>query len=345
GLGLGGAEKVVANLADQMYMQGYNVKIAYLKGHVAVYPQSSDIEIIYLGLEKSKNFFSAAKKYRNLIQNYQPDVVHAHMVHANIFARVCRPLSSVPKLICTAHNSNEGGKLRMLAYKYTNFLSDLNTNVSQEATQSLIKRGAFTHKNLKTIYNGINLELFLKKSNNNNNSNNIQFLSVGRLNVQKDYPNLLNAIKIVIQEHKNVHFNIVGDGCLLNQIKDLIMELKISNFVTLLGNREDIPQLMHQSNFFVLSSSHEGLPTVLIEAQASQLFVIATDCGGSKEIMKDTGILVPPQNSKVLAESILAAIRIPKLAIKENNLKALNYAKSNFDLNNVTREWISIYME
>lgn len=343
GLGLGGAEKIVTNLADQMHMQGHTVKIAYLKGDIAISPQSPDIELIYLGLEHPKDFLSAAKKYKNLIKYYQPDVVHAHMVHANIFARVNRLFCNIPKLICTAHSSNEGGKLRMLTYKYTNWLSDLNTNVSQEASQSLINQGAFTHKNLKTVYNGINLDSFSIKTQHEKNIDTIQFISVGRLCAPKDYPNLLNAIKLVSLEYKNIHFNIVGDGDLRNIIEELIIKLEISKFVTLLGNRTDIPQLMHQSDFFVLSSSHEGLPTVLIEAQASKLFVIATDCGGSKEIMKGTGILVPPQNSKALAEGILTAIRTPKSNLDENILNAFKYTQSNFDLKKIIQKWNSIY--
>ncbi|ENZ0349737.1 MULTISPECIES: glycosyltransferase [Morganella] len=345
GLGLGGAEKVVANLADQMYLKGHNVKIAYLKGKVFVSPKHSNIELVYLGLEKPTNILSAIKNYRALIKSYRPDVVHAHMVHANIFSRISRLFCNIPKLICTAHNTNEGGKLRMLAYKYTNCLSDLNTNVSQEASLSLINKGAFTHKNLKTVYNGIDLELFSKKEQSDNNLDYIQFLSVGRLNAQKDYFNLLNAIKIVSEQHENIHFNIVGDGDLYSLIEKSIIDLKISKFVSLLGARSDISQLMHKSDFFILSSSHEGLPTVLIEAQASQLFVIATDCGGSREIMGETGIIVPPKNSKALADGILKAIKMPSPTIKENNKKALEYTYKNFDLNKVANEWDNIYSQ
>lgn len=341
GLGLGGAEKVVANLADQMHQRGHEIKIAYLKGDVVVHPQFSDIELIYLGLENPKNILGASKKYRNLIREYQPDIVHAHMVHANIFARVNRLFCKVPKLICTAHNSNEGGKLRMLAYRYTNSLSDLNTNVSREASQSLINKGAFSHKNLKTVYNGINLNFFNNNIQQNNQKYN--FLSVGRLNTQKDYPNLFHAIKIVVSQNSDVHFKIAGEGNLRSTLEELIQELEISSYVTLLGNRSDIPTLMNKSDFFVLSSMHEGLPTVLIEAQAAQLFVIATDCGGSKEIMGGNGILIPSKDSEALAQAILTAIEMPKEAIKENNKKALEHVQKNFDLNKIIDQWESIY--
>ena len=88
GLGGGGAEKVVADLADQMSQRGHLVKIAYLKGEVVVRPENNEIELVYLGLESIKQSTFAYKKYKNLLQTFKPDVVHAHMVHANIFARL-----------------------------------------------------------------------------------------------------------------------------------------------------------------------------------------------------------------------------------------------------------------
>ncbi|MEG2750105.1 MAG: glycosyltransferase, partial [Acinetobacter sp.] len=142
GLGGGGAEKVVANLADQMSEKGHKVKIAYLKDEVVVRPKSNEIELVYLGLESLKQSISAYKKYKNLLQTFKPHVVHAHMVHANIFARLSRIFFPIPKLICTAHSNNEGGKARMLAYRATHYLSDLTTNVSQSASESFESLGA-----------------------------------------------------------------------------------------------------------------------------------------------------------------------------------------------------------
>ena len=84
GLGGGGAEKVVADLADQMHLRGHHVKIAYLKGEAIVKPQSTNIELICLELNKITQFCSAFKNFKTIIENFKPDVVHAHMVHANI---------------------------------------------------------------------------------------------------------------------------------------------------------------------------------------------------------------------------------------------------------------------
>lgn len=343
GLGLGGAEKVVCDLADQMNILGNQVKIAYLTGGALVKPNSSEIEIIALSLNSASDFLKSSKKYKNLIRKFKPDIVHAHMVHANIFARINRIGCQIPKLICTAHNSNEGGKNRMLAYRYTNFLSDINTNVSQEASESLIKKGAFDSKNLITVYNGIDLKkfdsIYISKA-----SDEITFLSVGRFNEQKDYPNLFKAIQILRNKTtEKVKFYIAGDGDLREQLEQLIIDLDISDYVVLLGKRSDIPHLLNKANYFVLSSKHEGLPTVVIEAMACGTFVIATDCGGSSEILGDTGILVPTENSEALANAMSEALTYSKEDIRLNGLKARKRVEELFSLEGSVEKWLSLY--
>lgn len=344
GLGLGGAEKVVCDLADQISTLGHEVKIAYLTGEVLVRPKDINVDILPLSLNSLYGLYSASKKYKKLIQDFQPDVVHAHMIHANIFARINRIGCAIPKLICTAHNSNEGGKLRMMAYRLTNFLSDFNTNVSQEATESLISKGAFNKNNLTTVYNGIDLSKF-KLSKIDKKNDEMMILSVGRFNEQKDYPNLFKAIKILKDNNliEKVKFYVAGDGALRPYLEKTIEDLGINNNIVLLGKRSDIPELLNQADFFVLSSRHEGLPTVVIEAMACETFVVATDCGGSAEILGETGILVPPQNSEALAEALKEAVNKTPLEIQENNLKARQRVEELFSLEKSVENWLKIY--
>lgn len=343
GLGLGGAEKVVCDLADQMILKGHDVKIVYLTGSVLVKPISSRVELLPLHLNAASNVFSASRNYKKIISDFSPDVIHSHMIHANIFARLNHLSFKYIRLICTAHNSNEGGRMRMLAYKLTNFLSNLNTNVSQEASKSLISKGAFNKNNLITVYNGIDLNKF-NFFNKDKNSNELIFLSVGRFNKQKDYPNLFKAISSLKNKiNKEVKFYIAGDGELRPQLEQLIVDLGIANNVVLLGKRSDIPSLLNKADYFILSSRHEGLPTVVIEAMACGTFVIATDCGGSAEIMGDTGILVPPQNSEALAQALNQAVNKTALEIQENNLKARQRVEELFSLEKSVENWLKIY--
>ncbi|QIO10185.1 glycosyltransferase [Acinetobacter lanii] len=354
GLGGGGAEKVVVDLADRMTDLGHEVKIAYLKGQVVVRPTSKTIELVGLGLDTLSHLFDTYQKYKALITTYHPDVVHAHMVHANIFARLTRKFLSIPKLICTAHSNNEGGKLRMMAYGITHSLADLTTNVSQSACESFERLGAVPMGGIHKIYNGIDLGRFqknhnIKKLKENKFPSYSQckiILAVGRLDEAKDYPNLISAFKdmlIQFQHDAQPMLLIAGEGHQRPQIESLISEYKLNANIKLLGRRDDIHELMSIADLFVLSSSFEGFGLVVAEAMACETFVVATDCGGVKEVMGGTGILVPPKNSRALSQALLNALALSKDEKIKNNQIALNYVINNFDLNVIVKKWIEIY--
>ena len=114
GLGVGGAEKVVTALADEMDARGHTVMVVYLTGPAIVKPDNRRIVIESLELESAKDLISSFVALIKLVREFKPDVVHSHMIHANILARLARPFCRVRRLVCTAHNSNEGGRARMV---------------------------------------------------------------------------------------------------------------------------------------------------------------------------------------------------------------------------------------
>ncbi len=85
GLGVGWCQKVVCDLADQMSNLGHRVIVAYLTGEILVRPKNLNIDISIFDLNNLSQLYSSSRRYRKLIQDFQPDIVHAHMVHANIF--------------------------------------------------------------------------------------------------------------------------------------------------------------------------------------------------------------------------------------------------------------------
>ena len=108
GLAQGGAERVVCDLADAMFEKGNEVKIAYLTGDIITQPANKEIELINIALTNIVTLPKAYIALSKAIKSFNPDIVHAHMIHANILARLIRLTTPMNKLICTAHNSNEG---------------------------------------------------------------------------------------------------------------------------------------------------------------------------------------------------------------------------------------------
>ena len=350
GLGIGGAEKVVCDLADQMAEEDHEVKIVYLTGDKVISPKSPNIEIIYLGLNGINSFVSASLKYRQLIKKFRPDIVHAHMVHANIFTRLNRIGGKVPRLINSAHSNNEGGRNRMLAYRATHHLADYTTNVSNNACENFRQLKAVPNNDIHVVYNGVDINKFtyhahtLKSPKINDEK---IFIAIGRFHEAKDYPNLIQAYSLLLRESNNliITLQIVGqtDEIIYLEIKKLIATHNLEDKVKIMGRQDNIPKLLSKADFLVLSSKYEGLPTVVIEAMASGTFVIATDCGGTAEIMGDTGILVPPQDSQALAQAMRQALNLTDEQISSNNIRARKRIEELFSLEKSVEKWLEIY--
>lgn len=110
GLGMGGAERQVCDLANQFVAKGHEVFLISMTGETVNRPLSAKIDVAELNMAKTPfGFIKAYWQARQLIKQFKPDVVHSHMVHANIFTRLLRISTHMRKLICTAHSSNEGG--------------------------------------------------------------------------------------------------------------------------------------------------------------------------------------------------------------------------------------------
>lgn len=347
GLGQGGAERVVCDLANSMFEKGHEVKITYLTGSVLTKPIHSEIELININLNSLMSLPLAYQKLSKVIKSYQPDIVHAHMIHANLFTRLVRIITPIKKLICTAHSANEGGKIRMFLYRITHSLSDITTNVSNFASNAYVEKKAVPINGITTVYNGVNFNNF-KYDNLARFSIETEFylesstkiiLAVGRFHYAKNYPNLLSAIKI-LKEKYLLPFKllIAGDGELRIEIEQLIHQLDLSNEVILLGRRNDIPKLMSACDVFVLSSDYEGLPTVLIEAMACQAHVVSTDVSGAHEIINNYGEVVQINNSEKLAVAINN--RMHNL---DKNLDGCMFVNKKFDLNTIADKWIELY--
>ena len=349
GLAQGGAERVVCDLADKIHEKGNEVKIVYLTGDVLTQPIYKEIELIKINLNSLLTIVKSYKKLATVIRKFEPDVIHAHMIHANLLARLVRLTLPMKKLICTAHNSNEGGRLRMLAYRITDGLADLTTNVSNTAVIYFEEKKAVPKNTMETIYNGVNFEKFTyyakaKKEllNELNLSSEVKIiLAVGRFNTQKNYPNLLNAINIFKENYPfSFKLLIAGDAELRIEIEKLIHQLDLSNEVILLGRRNDIPKLMSACDVFVLSSDYEGLPTVLIEALGCQAHVVSTEVSGVKEIFDKNGEIVPVNSPSDLARSI-------ETLLNKNGKNKLGseFVRNKFDLNIISGQWLDLYNE
>ena len=139
--------------------------------------------------------------------------------------------------------------------------------------------------------------------------------TVAALAEHKDYPNLLRAARLVLDEEPDITFVAVGDGPLRGALETLAGELALGRRFLFQGFREDVGCFLKTFDIFVMASKTEGLGTSVLDAQALGLPVAACRAGGIPEIVADreTGLLVPPGDPPALAAALLELARNPEL--------------------------------
>ncbi|HBN5912527.1 glycosyltransferase [Morganella morganii] len=352
GLGMGGAEKQLISIINN-FNEDHVIKIISLSSpeKIAITPDSNNIEIISLSIKK--NIFSLIKaliKVRRIILNFNPNILHSHMFHANIFARILHLIIRPSVLICTAHSKNEGGKLRMFLYRITDPLTTISTNVSQEAVNTFIEKKAVKPGRMIPLYNGIDTDIFsynrisrkMKRDEIGVDDNTPLILSVGRLTEAKDYPNLFYAFSS-LETPVQPKLVIIGDGEEKERLKNLSEELGISDNIIWLGIRHDVQDWMSACDLFVLPSAWEGFGLVVAEAMACKRVVIGTDSGGVSEVIGDAGFIIPIKNSQSLTEYINMALSLSSEERQELGNKARQHIINNFSLTTISQQWLDLY--
>jgi len=167
-------------------------------------------------------------------------------------------------------------------------------------------------------------------------------VSVGRLVERKGYKYLIKALSLL---PKKIHLNLIGDGPLENQLKNLAKKLKVENRVNFLGfiPEEKKFQYLANSDLYVLPSIHEGFGIVLQEAMHVGLPIVATNDGGQVDIIKEgtNGFMIRTKDSVILAKKILLFYKNIKLRkiVSKNNLKTIN----KFNLKKIANDYLEKY--
>lgn len=354
GLGMGGAEKQVVDLADKFNEAGNKVTILSLTGDNILKPKKPDVEIISLGMRKSPlSFLFGLVKARRIIKVGAFEVVHSHMIHANIFTRILRLFVNIPYLVCTVHSTFESGSVGCWVYKMTDFLCDLTTCVSKDAVETYVSKGCVPPDKVKLIYNGIDTQKYnfsltrrvQKRCELSLNEEDVLLLAVGRLTEAKNYPCLLTAFSILLKNknYKNVHLAIIGQGKEERMLKNLAEHLGLEKNIHWLGLRYDVNEWMSAMDFYVMSSSWEGMPLVLCEAMSSGGIVVSTDCGGVKEILGEYGFIAPCNDPNALVDCLVAALSLNEKETKNISHSGRLRIINKYSIDSAANLWLSQY--
>lgn len=355
----GGVKTQVQSVSERFLGQGHQVVLVALRcKHQVGEIGDTDVQVVELFQSKKlSGILAGCWRALELMRSFRPDVLHAHSFHAILFARLLRLFVRVPYLVSTFHTSNnaannlDGGRLFSSAYRITDPLTDISTNVSLESSESFVRSGALSGNRIVTIYDGFDTDRFLPRpevrldarQGLGINEHLFVWLAVGRLSAPKDYPTLFTAFARVACSMPETVLLVVGDGPLEAALREQIRELGMEKRIRLLGRRIDVPELMNAADAYVLSSAWEGFPNALAEAMASGLPPLATDCGGVKELVADCGWITPPQDPLALASKMCEISRLPSERRWDIGMRSRARITERFSLQHCCRVWLDLY--
>ena len=353
----GGAETQVFLLARTLMQRGHVVHVVSMRPAEAYEDDlaSQGIAFTSLGMRSGRPDPRGLVRLACAVHAFRPDVVHSHMVHANLLARLARPFAPMPVLITTAHNLSEGARWRELAYRLTDPLATLSTNVCQAAVDRFVEVGAVPRGRMRYVPNGLEPEAFAPDLTRRERTRAVLalgdrfiWLAVGRLEAQKDYPTMLEATAEAVREHPSLTLLVVSDGPERSSLEALRARCGLGDDeVRFLGARSDVPDLMRAADAYVMSSAWEGLPMVLLEASAAHLPIVATDVGGNADIVlaERSGVLVPAHDPAALASAMRRVMALPTDTRAAWGSAAAAHVDRHFRLERVVDVWESLYEE
>jgi glycosyltransferase involved in cell wall biosynthesis len=317
----GGPEKTILQGARQTDPSRFAVTVCYLRDlrdrDFEMDRRGRDLGVDYVEVPERHSFDPAIwSTLRALVRRRQIQIVHAHEYKSNLLAWLLAraehviPFSTVHGWFgCDTWRERVyyAGDKRVLA-KFPRVIA-----VSNALRTELVRSGCRPEA-VTVIPNGIDHRMFARVPGRREETrrrlglaqDDVVIGAVGRLEHQKRFDLLMEALARLRQKFPKLRLLIAGTGGLEDELSGVRDRLQLGDACVFLGHRTDMPQLYEAFDLFVQASDHEGSPNVVLEAMALETPVIATDAGGTAEMLRDEtdGLMVEAGSSDALAQSI-----------------------------------------
>ena len=352
--GIGGGERVALDLASGQQRDGVEVVTISLEepadGPLATEYAARGIDIVRVHKRPGGVDPTLWPRLSTVFKRGGIDIVHTHNPPPLIYGA---PASFFARAGCvhTKHGANAMPSRRRLLVRAASRFCDAYVAVSQTTAAEAARDRDVAPKKLMTIENGIDLSRFAPSAEARSEARRSLGLSaeafivgtVGRLVREKNQAALVQAMAPLLGP--KVRLLIVGDGEERAAVERAVAGLgDKSQYVWLLGARNDTPRIYAALDVFALSSDSEGLPLVVIEAMASGLPVVSTAVGGIRAVVVEgvTGALVPAGDVNALSARLAQLAASPMLGVRwgtEGRRRAL----SRYSAERMVNDYFAVY--
>jgi glycosyltransferase involved in cell wall biosynthesis len=324
----GGPEKTILLGAARADPRRFAITVCYLRDArdpiFSIDAKAGHLPVDYLEIVERHSFDASIwSRLRALVREKSIDIVHSHEYKTDLLAWLLAKFENVTALSTvhgwTGHSRREHWLYYPIDKRVLSLFPQL-IAVSNDIRHELIRHGARPER-VVTILNGIDHHRFRRDQTLGRSirtevgirDNDVVIGSVGRLEPQKRFDLLIQAFAEARRRRPELKLLIAGDGSLRHVLADLAASLGLADSCRLLGERTDIIALHGAFDMFVQSSDYEGTPNAVLEAMALETPVIATDVGGTAELVRShvDGLIVPPDSVPAWIEAIDAVLSNP----------------------------------
>jgi glycosyltransferase involved in cell wall biosynthesis len=314
--------------------------------------QAAGAEVVELGLASPFDLPAVTAKLASLLLTRRPDVVHTHLLHAEILGGLVARLARVPVVIATAHNTfwddaSYGRILRGL-YRYTVRSNHHTIAVSEAVRAKLVATGALADR-VTTVVNGLSPVEKLPRAQARAalglDPDELVIGAIGNLYPYKGHDLLVQALAELHPRYPRLAAVVIGEGQCRGALEAQARAAHLEGRLRLVGRRPRAAELLAAFDLYVQPSRSEGLGLGLLEAMAAGVPAVAFAVGGIPELVGVEGaaLLVEPGDHRALAAAIDRAIMDPSLR-EELALRGRRRAGA-FNAARMTRAYEEIYFD
>lgn len=294
-------------------------------------------------------YFKLARAFRA----HKIQIAHTHGWGTLLEGMVAAKLARVSAVVHGEHGTiKDDTKAHIYLQRLMWHAADEILSVSEALRRKLSQTINFPEHRIRVIANGVDLHRFTAardrsawKCRLNLPPDALTFGTVGRFVPVKCYPVLIEASRWIFERIPNSYLVLVGDGPLRSQLVRLAGDYQMRDRVRFLGWRSDVPEILNALDIYVLASESEGMSNTILEAMASGLPVVATSVGGNVELVdRSWGLLVPPYNSKSLADAISILLGAPGKREIMGRL-GRQHVEEHFSLEAMAQNYADVYLE
>ncbi len=291
-----------------------------------------------------------AYKLKKICTKKNIDIIHAHDSHAHTYAFISAWLfGNKTPIIVHRRVAFAIGKSLFSKLKY-NHKSIHKIICISKAIREIMLKYISNADILKVVHSGIDLNRFPHKSKTyklrkllNLSEDTFLIGNTSAIDTHKDYVTFVDTAIIILKSFPLTHFVIIGSGKLENQIIDYIKQKEITKNISLIGFRNDVPDLLPDFDIFLMTTIKEGLGTSILDAFACNVPVVSTNAGGIVEIIEHgkSGMLADIGNSEQLAQH--AVQLISDVSLKQTIIKGASEKLKSFTKEKMANKIIDIY--